>query len=64
MTMPETSAESIGARETRTIWIAIALALVVWIVTIVAFGYPALIIGALALTALVYVVLLLLMRGK
>ncbi len=64
MTMHETAAEEVGARDTRKIWLGLAVAIVVWVLTIVLFGYPAVILGALGLTALAYGILLLLMRGK
>lgn len=64
MTMPETSADSVRARETRRIWLVIVLATVVWVLTIIAFGLPAATFGGLVLTALIFFVMLLLMRGK
>ncbi len=64
MTMPEASADSVRARETRRIWLTIVVATVVWVLTIFAFGLPAVTFGGLVLTALVFLVMLMLMRGK
>ncbi|MER2507778.1 hypothetical protein [Amaricoccus sp.] len=64
MTISETSADDLRARDTRRLWLGIVAAVLFWALTILVFGYPAVIVGALGLTALVYVMLLLLMRGK
>lgn len=50
--------------QTRRVWFVILAALVVWVLLIALFGYPAVIIGALGLTALAYLSMLVIMRGK
>lgn len=67
MTEPAILADTVAAdtarAETRLLWIGIAVVLVVGVVAIASFGYPALILIALALTFGVFALLLAIMRG-
>ncbi|MFO1105854.1 MAG: hypothetical protein U1E34_07115 [Amaricoccus sp.] len=61
--LAETAAAKSARAETRLLWIGLAVLLAVGVVAIASFGYPALILIALALTLGVFALLLAIMRG-
>lgn len=61
--LAETAAAKSARAETRLLWIGLAVLLAVGVVATASFGYPALILIALALTLGVFALLLAIMRG-